>query len=167
MDATGEVERPQKRVKVSYNDTIETFSIAQHVSDQDNRSSIASSFNLSPAGLKVVDSQACTVALTYDGLHANAEYKISMATSPRAEARYSSLFACHFLNLQDPPANWTHSDKFFPRLFLEALNFMHVSSKFQNMTMSFCSASVLVAGMALLYPFLSCYGLPTSTTKHI
>ena len=73
MDATGEVERPQKRVKVSYNNTIETFSIAQHVSDQDNRSSIASSFNLSPAGLKVVDSQACTVALTYDGLHANAE----------------------------------------------------------------------------------------------
>ena len=105
MDATGEVERPKKRVKISYNDTTKTFSIAQRVSDQDNRSSIASGFNLSPTGLEVLDGQASTVALTYDGLEADAEYKISMATSPQAEARYSSLFACHILNLQDPPAN--------------------------------------------------------------
>ena len=81
-------ERPKKRIRISYNDTSETFAIAESVPPEHNLSTIASVFNLSSVGLKVVDNQSSNVALTYDGLDANAEYKISTATPLQAEADF-------------------------------------------------------------------------------
>ena len=81
-------ERPKKRIRISYNATTEIFTVLQGVSDQDNRSSIASAFSLPSVGLKVVDNQSSNVALTFDVLDANAEYKISTAAPLQAEADF-------------------------------------------------------------------------------
>eukprot|EP00434_Breviolum_minutum_P003633 symbB.v1.2.003199.t2/scaffold166.1/size289592/1 len=88
-------ERPKKRIRISYNDTSETFAIAESVPPEHNLSTIASVFNLSSVGLKVVDNQSSNVALTYDGLDANAEYKISTATplqAPQSDEGMTSFF---------------------------------------------------------------------------
>ena len=82
-------ERQKKLIRISYNGAIENFAIAQGVSDQDNVANIARAFNLSCLGLKVLDNQSSNVALTYDGLDANAEYKISTATPLQAEGSFS------------------------------------------------------------------------------
>ena len=79
-------ERPKKRIRISYNATTEIFTVLQGVSDQDNRSSIASAFSLPSVGLKVVDNQSFNVPLTYDVLDASEEYKILVATPSQAEA---------------------------------------------------------------------------------
>ena len=132
------VEPPKKRIRISYNGAIENFAIAQGVSDQDNVANIARAFTVSSVGLKVVDNQSSNVALTYDGLDANAEYKISTAAPLQAEADF---FWFHIIfNLQVVCVNSTyvlllpHS----PRLLLETLNFTYVAGEFQNIITPFC-----------------------------
>ena len=89
-------ERQKKRIRISYNGTRETFAIAESVPREDNLATIASVFNLSSVGLKVVDNQSSNVALTFDGLDANAEYKISTATTLQAEADIFSVGSTSF-----------------------------------------------------------------------
>ena len=79
-------ERQKKRIRISYNDTDKSFAIVQGVSDQGNVANIARAFKVSSVGLEVLDNQSSSVLLTYDGLDANAEYKISTATPLQAEA---------------------------------------------------------------------------------
>ena len=81
-------ERQKKRIRISYNDTTKTFAIAESVPRKDNLATIADAFNLSSVGLEVLDNQSSNVALTYDGLDANAEYKISTAAPLQAEADF-------------------------------------------------------------------------------
>ena len=81
-------ERQKKRIRISYNDTEKSFAIVQGVSDQGNVANIARAFKVSSVGLEVLDNQSSSVLLTYDGLDANAEYKISTATPLQAEADF-------------------------------------------------------------------------------
>lgn len=87
MDATGgEPQAKRRKVGISFNNTTKHFYISKGSSDQDNRSSIASAFKVLSTDLEVVDHMGVNMTLTFDGLDANAEYKISTATTLQAEA---------------------------------------------------------------------------------
>lgn len=96
MDATGgEPQAKRRKVGISFNNTTKHFYISKGSSDQDNRSSIASAFKVLSTDLEVVDHMGVNMTLTFDGLDANAEYKISTATTLQAEAD-SFLVPHHF-----------------------------------------------------------------------